>query len=702
MKYGARTILGLVPALLLVLPGCGGDSASPSPRPSPVTISITETNVTLGAGEAHQFTANVTGTSNTAVKWSVSGSSGSSCGSINSAGYYTAPESFPDAFTSEVIATSQADPTKSSMAFVFHEPVSVSLTPTAAWISPGQSQKFTAAVHHDVQQMGVTWSVTCSGTSCGTLIDQTQTSVVYTAPAEISGTMIAMLKATSIKDTTHSASGNISLRVLSSPTLLNGDYAFVLDGWDTRCPPSGCDGIRTVVAGQFHADGNGHIPSGVEDIHVESASNETVAITGSYELEEDLRGTLTLTSTKGTSTYRVSIAASGRQGNLITFHAGAVDGWILGSGFFEKQDPNAFVLSSVAGPYALGLFGDGNRAAVGRFEANSAGVLSNGRMDLQRDKGGFNGGYTANYNVSGSLSAPSPRTGRGTAALNFVSTESPATGTLKFIYYVVSADKLLVAGLDSPVPEISAAAPLLSGEARRQDAPFSVTSLDGRSIFNMIGLIPDFGYSYPSVNIGQLTADGRGSFSGVLDRTLNSLADDSGALNQAFTGTYSVDPDGRAVLTNIPSLLSTSKIAYLFGRNKAFLIDVDGESPGFGRIEPQDDGPFAESTVVGRLVAGTVRQVSNDQSKTAGWITFEEGGEAAVALDDVSLGFSGDEILAFMGTSYMRGKYTLGSNGRGTLNLCADQDPACALPFWAISPTHIVTMGNFEFVQVPE
>lgn len=88
---GAAILLALVAA------GCGGgggSSGSSNPPPSNVIITISPASQTVGYGSTQQFTAKVTGSTNTAVTWSVSSSgstSSSQIGSISSSGLYTAP-----------------------------------------------------------------------------------------------------------------------------------------------------------------------------------------------------------------------------------------------------------------------------------------------------------------------------------------------------------------------------------------------------------------------------------------------------------------------------------------------------------------------------------------------------------------------------------------------------------------------------------
>jgi len=74
-----------------------------------VSVAISPTSASLLTGGTQQFTATVTGSSNTAVTWSASG------GSISSTGLYTAPTT---AGTYIVRATSVADSTKSAAATV--------------------------------------------------------------------------------------------------------------------------------------------------------------------------------------------------------------------------------------------------------------------------------------------------------------------------------------------------------------------------------------------------------------------------------------------------------------------------------------------------------------------------------------------------------------------------------------------------------
>lgn len=77
-----------------------------------IAVMITPTAAKLSSGQAQQFTADVTGSTNKAVTWSVQESGG---GTVTKAGLYTAPST---SGTFHVQATSAADPTKNATATV--------------------------------------------------------------------------------------------------------------------------------------------------------------------------------------------------------------------------------------------------------------------------------------------------------------------------------------------------------------------------------------------------------------------------------------------------------------------------------------------------------------------------------------------------------------------------------------------------------
>ena len=80
----------------------------------PASIGISPSSASLAPGQTLQFTATVTGMSNTAVSWSIS----APIGSISTAGLYTAPSSSASQQTVTVTAVSQSNTSLSASATV--------------------------------------------------------------------------------------------------------------------------------------------------------------------------------------------------------------------------------------------------------------------------------------------------------------------------------------------------------------------------------------------------------------------------------------------------------------------------------------------------------------------------------------------------------------------------------------------------------
>ncbi len=99
------------------------------PAATPVSVSISPTSANVQVGRSQQFTATVSGTTNTAVNWLVGGILGgnSSVGTISSTGLYTAPSSVP-ANPVTVTAQSAFASTSSANATVTITPASAQLT----------------------------------------------------------------------------------------------------------------------------------------------------------------------------------------------------------------------------------------------------------------------------------------------------------------------------------------------------------------------------------------------------------------------------------------------------------------------------------------------------------------------------------------------------------------------------------------------
>jgi hypothetical protein len=162
-----------------------------------VQISISPSVATVRQGAAQQFTAIVTGTTNTAVNWAVTSGSGS----ISPLGVFTAPKLQE---SDVVLARSQADTTKTAAASVTIPAVGIQIAPSSASISPNGTQQFTASVSGTVNT-AVKWSATGKGT-----VNQ---SGLFTAPATNESDTVT---ATAVALPNPSATASIAVQTVSS------------------------------------------------------------------------------------------------------------------------------------------------------------------------------------------------------------------------------------------------------------------------------------------------------------------------------------------------------------------------------------------------------------------------------------------------------------------------------------------------------
>lgn len=115
-----------------------------------ISISVAPTAARVQVRHSQQFTANVSGTSRTAVIWSVNGIAGgnSAVGRVDSSGLYTAPSAVPGSSIT-ITADSVAKPAASANVAVTVMPmrsVTVTISPNSVSLPPGRTQQFSAWV----------------------------------------------------------------------------------------------------------------------------------------------------------------------------------------------------------------------------------------------------------------------------------------------------------------------------------------------------------------------------------------------------------------------------------------------------------------------------------------------------------------------------------------------------------------------------
>lgn len=199
MRYARLLGYGAI-LVSLAAAGCGGGGSSSSsggtnPPPSNVTVTISPTSSTVGYGSTHQFTAKVSGATNTAVTWSVSSSSSSSSsqiGSISSSGLYTAPTATsvsvePGASTVSVTANNASSP---AVANVTVQPLNTVTSVTIKATSQANTSQSASAtvtltglsiiaVGQCTQSTTDPTKLNCSAASTGTAVSRSSTQTLY-------------------------------------------------------------------------------------------------------------------------------------------------------------------------------------------------------------------------------------------------------------------------------------------------------------------------------------------------------------------------------------------------------------------------------------------------------------------------------------------------------------------------------------------
>jgi hypothetical protein len=160
------------------------------------------------------------------ISWSVAGTgcTGAACGTISSGGVYTAPSLPPSPASVQIIATPQADPSKTaSVSVSILAVIGVSISPSAAAVPLGAAQAFQATVT-GAQNAIVTWDVNgvVGGNAAVGLILNSPTApdtATYTAPQTLPAGGLVTVHATSNTKPNVSASAIITFTTAINVTL---------------------------------------------------------------------------------------------------------------------------------------------------------------------------------------------------------------------------------------------------------------------------------------------------------------------------------------------------------------------------------------------------------------------------------------------------------------------------------------------------
>lgn len=426
-----------------------------------------------------------------------------------------------------------------------------------------------------------------------------------------------------------------------SESLLNGQYAFVLKGFDNG-QGSGESGMAepALVGGVLTLDGSGNITAGTLDMNLNATAGvQSNSITsGSYKVGSDGRACMTITTPAGTQHYRLSLGnISGgvaSTGHMIDFDANGP----FTAGTMLKQDTTAFSTSKVTGNYAFGVsaaqntvtsqnsISGGKFGVAGVFNLSTGsvtgGVLDtngNGQLDQNASCTDYSTCTAISISSGGSYTIDAT-SGRGT--LTF--TPSGAS-QVSAVIYVVSSNEFLILNSEDQTNNS-----VFAGTALLQASTPSVASLNGTSVFYLSQ--PNVGGTGTSTSIGTVATTGTGSITvfdwqnsdGTVSCGPNAGTD---VATCSATATYSVSTSGRTTLTGAGN---HSPVFYIVSANEAFMLGGGG-SVETGMLDPQ-----SAKTASGTFAFGTIDPGASTVSDSVGVITLNSGNSTGTSDDNSS------------------------------------------------------------------
>jgi hypothetical protein len=445
------------------------------------------------------------------------------------------------------------------------------------------------------------------------------TSSTFTANATAGGPYTVAASVAGVATPANFSLTNTAACTGTNNQLLNGNYAFMANGWDGST-------TMTSGVGSFVADGNGHITSGEIDVADQQSGTgpQTGTFTGTYCMASDNLATVALTfnsGINGTAAFAIAMDASDGNGHIISYDAN--NPTLLVAGLVRKQTTSAFKNSSLSGNYAFGFVGADssftqstfNRFAVaGVLSMDGNGNICNGSFQCEYDfddgAGGQNSVGTGTINAS-TYNVTSSTTGRGTATIN--STNPPST-TSSLIFYVVNSSELLMMEADATAPVM-----IEAGQVLKQTS----TTLNGTSVIELEGY--DVNAAAPDVQAGVLTTQ-NGNFSVQIDEN------DGGTLSQnSPSGTYSIAANGRVTLPSGGG--NHPPVFYMIAQNQAFAVGTDN-GVLFGTMNAQSATSFTDTSLSGMYLGGTEPLADDNGSVSVSSVDFNNSNDTLSGTND--------------------------------------------------------------------
>lgn len=698
-RTSSVAVLSFALAVALIVVGCGGGSGSTAPG-TVTSVVIAPTTATVPINTTSEFTATVnlsnsSTTTDTAVTWLVNGVQGgnSTVGTIVSdsadvqVGIYTAPKTVPATNNGQVniTATAPQDPndTTTTGSIITSNTAVVTIgigqgllvAPSSTSVAAGGSAQFGATLN-GLTDLNATWTV--SSTNGGN-IGSITTGGLYTAPnSPPPGGSVTI----TAHDPIAAATATATAQIVYSFKSLNGPFAFSYVGNDS----SGF----LAAAGSFVVDGAGHIVNGVEDKESFLTGISTqLAISGTYSVGSDGRGTASLVSSRGTDTLAF-VLTNNQHGAVIRFDAN-----FTGAGSLDQQNLNDLGTSPslLSGPYVFALTGTDAafhpEVAGGRFSANGGGGIPQTATVIDvNDNGTVTSAPGGDTSLQGTYAFDTsfPGSARGTLTLT-----SNTTGALQFAFYLVDGTHLHLVEIDRSA--------FLAGEV--------FTGASGNS-FSNANLAPG-NYAFTSGGTSASTAyalggvfasDGGGNVTGgVTDKNSAGTVTTNAALGSCAYGVNSTNSRidlklfvGSGACPATPAASVYEFAAYPTAQASALVVELDSAGISTGSAFFQQS---ATATLTGSFAVALAGQgvFHNSPASIQQYVV----GQATLAGTSVTSGnlnvntFSAVFPQPDPLSTTLSSLSSPGANGRGTLVLAAtDPNVTYHLIYYLISADNVL------------
>jgi len=695
-KAGSLAVLVAAVAGLLGLSACGGSSSSgttppPNPTPSSSGLNVYPSTASVPVGGTIDFTGYVPSNPSATVTWAVSGSSN---GSITSAGVYTAPSSVP---TPAAIAVTAASGNFSATAVVtIGSAQGLSVNPAAASVAAGSVTAFTALSNNNNVTSTATWEV--NGTQGGDGVHGTiDSNGNYTAPLTPppgGSTVITAILA--------GASGNSAVTVIYANASLSGNYAISYIGDDGTG--------YLAVTGNFAANPAGTL-TGIEDLLDANGISADQSINGTFSIGPDGRGTVDLSTGE---VWQIALSANGtalggpaQHALMINFNSTAT-----GSGSIDAENTTSPPLATAQQHWVFqlgGLDAEGNPLAIaGAFTSEGNGAIAPTGNVVDINDAGSAGSNKDNSvddtTLTGSFIASPGAPAPGALSLASTDLESDLVRTnsgnsLLFDFYIVSPNHIHLVETDGN--------DFLSGDAYAALTPGNA------------GYVADLfaagGYAFtlgggagtnlgPYAAGGVLISGGGSSASSTSGTTTGGVFDNNNHSNGISSqtdaainsGSYAVDPTtGRVSLSSITTKSgSFNLIGYVAAPDPTstlptpvLLIETDSNIVATG-IAYLQSGETTPSGSFALNLTGAARATVSEQDILSALNINSTAITGTMDINNTEV----NNLLLGLNINSSSSIESVDANGRGTATINAADGATFQLAYYDVSPNVVLVI----------